>query len=167
MCPWGGPEVSIWISRLIHRPSSVWVAPIKPIESFKRTGRWKKREFPPLPVFKLGHWFSPALSLCVCVQWFSHVWLVTSLSDPCSPPGSSVRGIFQVRILEWVALSFSRRSSWPRDWTCIPFVSCTGNQILCHQRHLGSPHSARNLDHYQLSWFRALGSDQTSTTGFS
>ena len=41
------------------------------------------------------------------------------LCDPmdCSLPGSSVRGIFQSRILEWVALSFYRRSSWPRDWT--------------------------------------------------
>jgi len=35
----------------------------------------------------------------------------------CSPPGSSVHGIFQARILEWVAISFSRRSSQPRDWT--------------------------------------------------
>ena len=39
----------------------------------------------------------------------------------CSQPGSSVHGIFQARILEWVAISFSRRSSWPRDWT---WVSC-------------------------------------------
>ena len=40
----------------------------------------------------------------------------------CSLPGSSVHGIFQARVLEWVAISFSRRSSWPRDWTQ---VSCT------------------------------------------
>ena len=33
----------------------------------------------------------------------------------CSPPGSSVHGILQVRILEWVAISFSRGSSRPRD----------------------------------------------------
>ena len=33
----------------------------------------------------------------------------------CSLPGSSVHGIFQARILEWVAISFSRGSSWPRD----------------------------------------------------
>ena len=41
------------------------------------------------------------------------------LCDPmdCSLPGSSVHGIFQARVLEWVAISFSRRSSWPRDWT--------------------------------------------------
>ena len=35
----------------------------------------------------------------------------------CSPLGSSVHGISQARILEWVAMSFSRGSSWPRDWT--------------------------------------------------
>ena len=34
----------------------------------------------------------------------------------CSPPGSSVHGILQARILEWVAISFSRESSRPRDW---------------------------------------------------
>ena len=45
----------------------------------------------------------------------------TTLCDPmdCSLPGSSVHGIFQARILEWVAISFSRRSSRPRDWTRI------------------------------------------------
>ena len=46
-----------------------------------------------------------------CVRLF-----VTPRTD-CSPPGSSVHGIFQARILEWVAISFSRRSSQPRDWT--------------------------------------------------
>ena len=35
----------------------------------------------------------------------------------CSPPGSSVHGILQTRILQWVAISFSRGSSLPRDWT--------------------------------------------------
>ena len=41
--------------------------------------------------------------------------------DPAdySPPGSFVHGIFQARILEWVAVSFSRGSSRPRDQTCI------------------------------------------------
>ena len=52
-----------------------------------------------------------------------------SLCDPmgCSPPGSSVQGIFQARILKWVAISFSKGSSQPRDWTHISFV---GRQIL-------------------------------------
>ena len=35
----------------------------------------------------------------------------------CSPPGSSVHEYFQARILEWTAISFSRGSSWPRNWT--------------------------------------------------
>ena len=50
--------------------------------------------------------------------------LCPALWDPmdCSLPGSSILGIFQARILEWVAISFSRRSSQPRDWTQ---VSCT------------------------------------------
>ena len=37
----------------------------------------------------------------------------------CSPPGSSVHGILQARILEWVAMPSSRGSSWPRNWTHI------------------------------------------------
>ena len=51
-----------------------------------------------------------------------------TLCDPmnCSPPGSSVHGIFLARILEWVAISSSRGSSQPRDWTCISYVSCRG-----------------------------------------
>ena len=49
------------------------------------------------------------------------------LCDPmdCCPPGSSVQGIFQERILEWFAISFSRGSSQTRDWTR---VSCTAGR---------------------------------------
>ena len=47
----------------------------------------------------------------------------------CRLPGSSVHGIFQARILEWLAISFSRESSQPRDPTCI---SCIGRWILYH-----------------------------------
>ena len=45
----------------------------------------------------------------------------------CSPPGSYVHGILQARILEWVAVSFSRGSSWPRDQT---WVSCTAGRFF-------------------------------------
>ena len=50
--------------------------------------------------------------------------LCPTLCDPmdCSPPGSSVHGIFQPRILEWVAISFSRGSSWPRDRTRVSHI---------------------------------------------
>ena len=47
-----------------------------------------------------------------------------------SLPGSSVHGIFQARMLEWVAIFFSRGSSRPRDWTHVSGISCTGRQIL-------------------------------------
>ena len=53
--------------------------------------------------------------------------LVAQLSltfcDPidCSPPGSSVREILQAKMLEWVAIPFSRGSSLPRDWTHISY----------------------------------------------
>ena len=47
----------------------------------------------------------------------------------CSPTGSSVHGTSQARILEWVAIYFSRGSPWPRDRTCISYI---GRPILYH-----------------------------------
>ena len=57
--------------------------------------------------------------------------LCPTFCDPvdCSLPGSSVHGISQARILGWVAISFSRGSSRPRDRTC---VSCIGRRVLYH-----------------------------------
>ena len=49
-----------------------------------------------------------------------------------SPPASSVHGVFQARILEWVTVSFSRRSSRPRDQICISCLSYIGRQFLYH-----------------------------------
>ena len=51
------------------------------------------------------------------------------VSDFCDPHGLSVPGIFQARILGWVAISFSRGSSWPRDQSC---VSCIARRSLYH-----------------------------------
>ena len=55
--------------------------------------------------------------------------LCLTLCDPvdCSPPGFSVHGILQIRILESVAIPFSRGSSWGRDWT---WVSCTEGRFF-------------------------------------
>ena len=52
--------------------------------------------------------------------------LVMSDCDPinCSLPGSSVHEIFQARILEWDAISYSRESSLPRDQTCVSYIFC-------------------------------------------
>ena len=48
-----------------------------------------------------------------------------TLCDPmdCSLPGSSVYGILRARILEWVAIPFSRGSSWPRDRTWVSYIA--------------------------------------------
>ena len=67
---------------------------------------------------------------------FSVAQSCPTLCDPmdCSPPGSSVHGIFQVRLLEWIAISFSRGACPSRDWT---HLSCIGRQMdslpLSHQ----------------------------------
>ena len=55
-----------------------------------------------------------------------------TLCDPmdCSPPGSSVHGIFLARILEWVAMPSSRGSSRPRDWTHVSYISYTVSKFF-------------------------------------
>ena len=50
----------------------------------------------------------------------------------CSTPGSSVHRIVQARILQWVAIPFSRGSSQPRDQARVYCISCTGRRILHH-----------------------------------
>ena len=62
----------------------------------------------------------------VAVLFLSCVWLFCNPMD-CNPPGSSVHGISQARLLEWVVISFSRASYWTWDWT---HVSCIDRQIL-------------------------------------
>ena len=57
----------------------------------------------------------------------------------CNPPGSSVYGIFQARILEWMAMPSSRAFSQFRDQTHVSYVSCIGRRVVYHWQHLGSP----------------------------
>jgi len=66
--------------------------------------------------------------------------LINLVSNPMdySPPGSSVHGNFQARTLEWIAISFSRGSSWPRDRA---HVSCIGKQILYHYTTWEAPNT--------------------------
>ena len=56
---------------------------------------------------------------------FGHVWLCNPINR--GPPGSSVHGILQARILEWVAISSSGGFSWPRGQTCVCYVSFIGS----------------------------------------
>ena len=68
-----------------------------------------------------------------CFRWlFVTLWTVARRAP-------SVHRILQARILEWVAMPSSRGSSWPRDRTCVPYVSCIGRQVLYHQHLPGSP----------------------------
>ena len=69
--------------------------------------------------------FACIYSSCRCRHAQSYLTLYDLLN--CSPPGSSVHGVFQARILEWVAIPLSRVSSWPRDQTRI---SCICRWIL-------------------------------------
>ena len=75
----------------------------------------------------------------------------------CGPTGSSFRGIFQARMPEWVAISFPRGSSQPRDQTCVPCVFCIGRQILYHHATWEAPNP-----HYHLLMVRK----HTQRTGY-
>ena len=71
----------------------------------ERTGYWSE----------IAKWKLKVLVAPFCV----------TLRDPmdCSPQGSSIHGISQARILERVAISSSKRSSWPRGWTCVSAIA--------------------------------------------
>ena len=76
----------------------------------------------------LLHLVSSRGSLCAC----SAAKLCLTLCNPmdCSPAGSPVYGIFQARILEWVAISFSWGSFQPRDQTRTSCASCIAGGVL-------------------------------------
>ena len=81
--------------------------------------------------------WSSKVTACDSQYACKHAQLLQScptLCDPmdCSPPGSSVHGILQARIPEWVTIPFSRGSSWPRGWTQADSL------LLSHQRSLDS-----------------------------
>ena len=80
------------------------------------------------------------------------------LCDPmyCSPPGSSVHGILQARNLEWGASSSSKRSSHPRDQTCIRYTSCFSGWIFKYQNHLESLRCPNNKSKLECEWYIIL-----------
>ena len=95
---------------------------------------WKLRALAPGPPGKFSQVF------CYCV----HAKLLQScltLCDPinCSPPGSSVHGILQARMLEWVALPSSRGFSQPRGPTHSSWSSCIGGRFIITAEPVGKP----------------------------
>ena len=73
--------------------------------------------------------------LCSCAKLLQ---LYVTLCDTmnCSLAISSVNGISQARIVEWVAMPSSTGSSQPRDQILISYISCNGRQVLCYLHHL-------------------------------
>ena len=74
-------------------------------------------------------------------RWIGQSEVAQSCPTLCDPmdyslPGSSVHGIFQARVLEWIAISFSRGSSWPRDRTQ---VSCVAGRDALPSEPPGKP----------------------------
>ena len=65
----------------------------------------------------------------------------------CSPPGFSIHGIFQARVLEWVAISFSGASSWPRDQTRVSHIA---GRHFYHLSHQGSPIYSESLSNTNI-----------------
>ena len=102
------------------------------------------------------YWYIPC-GVCVCVRERERVRVcVCSVTQPCltlwdrmdcSPPGSSVHGISQARILELAAISYSRGSSQTRDRTCIFCISCISRQILYHCTIPWENHNSKILVH--------------------
>ena len=92
--------------------------------------------------------------LCMHAQLLSHV----QLWDPmdCSLPGSSVHGISQARILEWIAMSFSKGSSWSRDRTSI---SCIAGKLFTTESP-GKPKGT--VDNAKLSFALNISKDPIS-----
>ena len=120
---WGsaGPGLSaempgVFLVREGGDSSPAWWSRLRDIESQAFKKSW-------------GHiWTSSVMCVCacvwVCVQLLSRVQLfVTPWTRPL---GSSVHGMFQARILEWVAIFCSRASSRPRGRNCISCISCIG-----------------------------------------
>ena len=72
------------------------------------------------------------LTQCHCLHLLCALLCSITSDSFATPQGSSVHGIFQSRTLKWVAISYSRGSSWLRDPTYVSCVSCIGRQILYH-----------------------------------
>ena len=95
------------------------------VDNPRDTGAWWAAVFGVAQSWTRLKRLSSSSSSSLVVQW------CLTLCDPLdsSLPGSSVHGIFQERILEWVAISYCRGSSPPRVWT---HLSCLGRQSLYH-----------------------------------
>ena len=103
---------------------SLW--PIWPIDCEKwqhgsSQGSLQEASWVSTCLFTLLSFSARGTCVCFCVCSVTQSCLTLWEYMDCSSPGSSVQGISQARILEWVAMSFPRKSSWPRDWTQVSY----------------------------------------------
>ena len=145
-----------WVAISFSRESSL---PRDPIQISCTAGRffaiWATRETPKYQsrygiqnaMKKLNTYLLNLMCVCVCVCVCSVGQLCSTLCDPmdCSPSDSFVHGIFQARILEWGAISYSRKSSLSRDQTHISCISCIGRQIFYHCATWEAPLNVLNI----------------------
>ena len=69
-------------------------------------------------------------NLGASVYEYTQLYPIHCNPTDCNPRGSWVHGIMQARIWEWVAISYSRGSYWPRDWTHISCMSCLAGRFF-------------------------------------
>ena len=138
----------VWRTRTLFSRASALPSCVPPAEQHGEECASPESDGPRLRYFKNSFWFPPSSSLfllslldipgaCVRAQSFQSC---PTLSDPVdySPPGSSVHGILQARILEWTAMPSSRGSSQPRNQTHIFCVSCIAGGFFIAEP-LGKP----------------------------
>ena len=125
------PDNSSWSKMLSKRLNSNYFVPLFPQRPLDLS--WF------LTISMVRHTYTNSLEGGVCVPTKS-LQLCPTLCDPmdCSPPDSSVHGILQARILEWVAMASSKGSSRPRDRNHVSNISYIGRWTIL-QCHLGSP----------------------------
>ena len=125
LCPWDFPGKSTGVGchhllrykiQLEHSKNAI----CKPVMSQRN-----RRIMQHLCYLIAVHAYIHSTSHYLLGQFSSVAQLCPTLCDPidCSLPGSSVHGIFQAIVLEWIAISFSSGSSWPRDWTQVSRIA--------------------------------------------
>ena len=101
---------------------------------------------------------------CMCAKLLQSCLTLCDVMD-LSPPGSSVHGNLQARILEWSAMPSSRGPSWPRDWTHFSYISCIGRRFFTTSATWEAPRS--HADQCFSSEFFFSGSQTRLLISFS
>ena len=148
LCPWDFPDKNtgagchfllqgIFLTQRLNMSSAWWILyQLRHLGSTKRHPPWRNFIWYSFPCFeKMVVALTASLKAVFFCTLKVKVLVAQSCPTLCNPmhyswPGSSVHKIFQARILEWVAIPFSRISSWSRDWTGSPAWATYTNCIV-------------------------------------